>query len=232
MISLQGEYVIRFDLNLLSSGGINDIGINYGSFFMPIERQDNRSIVLKHGLDIMFYLRNTHTEGQLIRDVFKPFEEQAEMAISSIRTIIIPLIEKLDQSLETYLSIATEFDKMFYKSLSYTYIPWDHIEETVLAYLYKEKKNKAEETAIMFQEYLKRSIDLIRKNNQLPEKVIISSITQHKDTMIKLERLIERMNKNGIRELTELAYKRHDISLAETIAFFRTQPAIRSMVQC
>ena len=143
--SPQGQYVVKVELDTTRWGDLNDISIQFSSFFQPIKaycRGRRTEIGLSISLELDLYLRAALHQPHKSPDHFSPFEEQLNLFLPDFVTHFFPRLQ-IDDSLADYLRNAEQLIEMD-AAMYHDYPLYIGIPEYAYAYLYLNCPKDAE----------------------------------------------------------------------------------------
>ncbi len=140
--SLEGKYVVCISLDLGRAGAINELDVDFGSFFGPIQKElsSAQRLFLGNRLYLESYVRSVGLNRYLI-DFRQPFEEQVAAILPYFQQIVLPLLPTNDD-LGDFLGKSEQLVQL--KADTYQGIPLGvDISETAFAYLSLDRPAEA-----------------------------------------------------------------------------------------
>ena len=214
--SISGENVMSIQCHLASGGGINDITVDFGTFYAKMETYSccGKKLFPGNGFFFELYLRSAGISRSIFSS-FKPLEQQVDDLIPLFKDIIIPLLPASDSLLdflhqeEKLLQIITA---TFHGEPRGT-----DINELVYAYL---SLNQAEEAMRIASEYAKQCKDVLLTLEHPTEENKYHDVNAWRNDYENALYLIDAITKGNYDDLKEKALERKENSLAICKDFF------------
>lgn len=160
--SMDGKYVVCISSELSSYGTLNEIWIEYGSFFAPlhIDPYAKKRLAL-HGLNLSFYVRNVGLGFPLL-NINLSFQEQIDSIFPFFQSIIFPRLPTSDD-LGDYISKSEQLLQL--QMEAFQGIPRginiETIKETAFAYLSLDRPEEALRALSQYAQQCRYAADYI-----------------------------------------------------------------------
>lgn len=164
--NIHEKYLINIACDISRFGFLNEIEIQFGSFFAPIQRSSSSSqrLFLGNQFDLAFYIRNVGLGFPLL-DMHLSFKEQVNSILPFFQEIILPLLPKNDD-LGDYLGKSEQLLQL--NTDAFFGIPRGiEIEETALAYLSLDRPTEASRAVRHYAEQCRYAASYICENAEL-----------------------------------------------------------------
>lgn len=164
--SLHGKNVVCIACDIARFGYLNEIEVQFGSFFAPIKRASASAqrLFLGNQLDLDFYMRNAGL-GTPLLDMHLSFEEQVDSIMPYFQRIVLPLLPKNDD-LSDYLSKSEQLLKL--DTASFLGIPRGvEIEEMAFAYLSLDRPMEAARAVSQYAEQCRDAASYIGEHVEI-----------------------------------------------------------------
>ena len=157
--SMDGKYVVCISSELASYGELNEICIDFGSFFAPlhIDSYAKKRLAL-HRLDLAYYVRNVGL-GIPLLNFHQSFEEQVDSILPFFQSIVFPRLPTNDD-LSDYVSKSEQLFQL--RTEAFQGIPHCiEIEEIEFAYLSLNRPGKALHAVSQYAQQCRYAADYI-----------------------------------------------------------------------
>ena len=157
--SMDGKYVVCISSELASYGELNEICIDFGSFFAPlhIDSYAKKRLAL-HRLDLAYYVRNVGL-GIPLLNFHQSFEEQVDSILPFFQSIVFPRLPTNDD-LSDYVSKSEQLFQL--RTEAFQGIPHCiEIEEIAFAYLSLNRPGKALHAVSQYAQQCRYAADYI-----------------------------------------------------------------------
>lgn len=160
--SEQGKYIVCISWELSRYGLLNELSIEFGSFYSPIDYATYSGKRLSLDcLDLAFYVRNVSSERPLL-DIHLSFEKQVESIMQYFVNIILPLLPE-HNDLNEFLQKAERLRQMI--TIAHNNIPLGlNQDEIAYAYLSLGKTDEALSALEQYARQCKESADYVASN--------------------------------------------------------------------
>lgn len=214
----QGQYVVCISGELSRIGLLNELSVEFGSFFAPIDLATYSSKRLALDcLDLAFYVRNVSSDRPLC-DIHLSFEEQVESILSYFADIVLPLIPGHDD-LNEFLMKAERLRQMIADAHDNFPVGLNP-DEIAYAYLSLGKKEEALRSLDQYARQCGYSADYVASHPEIFRYDNAAIVRSWVERQCNTQRLIDLIQANGSHEVHEEMERRENQSIHICRKFF------------